>query len=72
MNETQPTQSEPTAVDDVRRVREAIARQHNGDIRQHMEETNRIFEQLRAALNLKSPVQPPTPLTRPTLEPINS
>ncbi|HXE51601.1 MAG TPA: hypothetical protein VN541_01225 [Tepidisphaeraceae bacterium] len=50
---------EPTAVDDVRRVREQIARQHDGDLRAHMEETNRIFEQLRAKLKLK--VVPPRP-----------
>ena len=49
--------SEPTAVDDVRRAREAIARQHGGNFRQHMEETNRIFQEMQARLNLK--VVPP-------------
>jgi hypothetical protein len=49
---------EPTAVDDVRRVREQIAEQHHGNIREHMEETNRIFEQLRVKLRLKL-VSPP-------------
>ncbi len=50
---------EPTAVDDVRRAREAIARQHQGNLRQHMEETNRIFEQMQAKLKLKL-VPPPS------------
>lgn len=50
---------EPTAVDDVRRVREKIAAQHGGDLRAHMEETNRIFEELRAKLNLRV-VEPPS------------
>ena len=49
--------SEPTAVDDVRRVREAIAKQHGGNLRQHMEETNRIFQEMQGRLNLK--VLPP-------------
>ncbi len=42
-----------TAVDDVRHVREQIARQHRGNLLEHMAETNRIFEQLREKLNLK-------------------
>lgn len=42
-----------TAVDDVRRVREAIAAQHKGNFREHIAETNRIFEELREKLNLK-------------------
>jgi hypothetical protein len=45
--------TQQTAVDDVRRVREKIAEQHRGNMREHMEETNRIFEQLRVKLNLK-------------------
>ena len=45
--------SEPTAVDDVRRAHEIIAKQHHGDIRQHMEETNRIFREMQERLNLK-------------------
>jgi hypothetical protein len=49
--------SEPTAVDDVRRAREAITRQHGGNLRQHMDETNRIFQEMRGRLNLK--VVPP-------------
>jgi hypothetical protein len=48
---------QPTAIDDVRRVREAIARQHQGNLREHMAETNRIFEQMQAKLKLK--VVPP-------------
>jgi len=43
-----------TAVDDVRRVREEIARQHAGDLRGHVDETNRITEELVKKLNLKT------------------
>jgi len=45
--------SEPTAVDDVRRVREAIAREDGGDIRKHIETTNRIGEELRSKLKVQ-------------------
>jgi hypothetical protein len=58
MNKTQTKVRESTAVDDVRLVREKIAARHKGNIHQHMEETNRIFEQLRTKLKLK-PVPPP-------------
>jgi len=51
-------QSEPTAVDDVRRVREEIASQHGGNIYEHMEETNRLFDAISKQLNLKV-VSPP-------------
>jgi hypothetical protein len=54
-----PENDEPTAVDDVRRVREEIAREHSGDMRAHMKETNRVFDQLRAKLRLKL-IDPPT------------
>lgn len=53
MSQTQPESNRETAVDDVRRVREKIAAQHGGDLRAHMEETNRIFEQWREKLKLK-------------------
>jgi len=43
--------SEPTAVDDVRLVREKIARQHGGNLHEHVAETNRIGAKLRAKLN---------------------
>lgn len=46
-------QPESTAVDDVRRVREKIARQHGGNLREHIAETNRIGEALRVKLNVK-------------------
>jgi len=49
---------EPTAVDDVRRVREKIARQHGGNLREHVEETNRITAGIRAKLKVK--VVPPS------------
>ncbi|HEX4795470.1 MAG TPA: hypothetical protein VH370_16860 [Humisphaera sp.] len=47
-----------TAVDDVRRVREQIARQHQGDLKAHRQETNQIAAEYRAKLGLKL-VQPP-------------
>ena len=58
-SKTQTNDAETTAVDDVRRVREKIAAQHRGDLRAHMKETTRIFEQLRVQLKLKV-VSPPT------------
>jgi hypothetical protein len=51
MNSSKPP--EPSSVDDVRRVREKIAAQHRGNFREHREETNRIFEQVRERLRLK-------------------
>jgi hypothetical protein len=53
MSEQHQTQ-EVTAVDDVRRVREKIAKQHRGNIHEHLKETNRIFEELRVKLGLKT------------------
>lgn len=58
MSNVESDRREPTAVDDVRRVREEIAAQHGGNMQQHMEETNRLFETIKAKLNLK-PVVPP-------------
>lgn len=54
---------EETGVADVRRVREAIARQHRGNFREHMEETNRIAEPIRKKLGIKL-VKPPRPPVR--------
>ncbi len=54
---------EPTAVDDVRRVREKIAREHGGNLRKHVEETNRITAGIRAKLKVKV-VPPSGPATR--------
>lgn len=53
MSNQQPQSSEETAVDDVRKVREAIAREHGNDLRKHAEETRRIAAELRAKLNVK-------------------
>lgn len=52
MSDTEQNPPEATAVDDVRRVREKIARQHRGDLHQHIQETNRIAAALRAKLNV--------------------
>jgi hypothetical protein len=53
MSDIEPKPIEPTAVDDVRRVREKIARQHGGDLHQHVQETNHIAAGLRAKLNVR-------------------
>jgi predicted RNA-binding protein len=44
---------ERTAVDDVRRVREKIARENGGNLRKHVEETNRVTAGIRAKLKVK-------------------
>jgi hypothetical protein len=58
MSNNQQVNSIPTAVDDVRRIREEIAAQHQGNIREHMQETNRIFEEWRAKLKLRAATPP--------------
>ena len=50
-NMTDP--SEETGVADVRRVREKIAAQYHGDLRQHIADTNQIVEPLIEKLGLK-------------------
>jgi hypothetical protein len=45
--------SEETGVADVRAVRAAIAAKYHGDLRQHVDETNRIVEALVTQLGLK-------------------
>jgi len=60
MPETPHNSNEGTAVDDVRRVREQIARQHRGDLRAHVEETNRITAEICARLSIK-PAAAPAP-----------
>jgi hypothetical protein len=59
MAENNLNEPEPTAVDDVRRVRESIAQQHRGNLREHIEETERLFRELNSKLKLKV-VAPPT------------
>ena len=58
MADIQHNNPERTAVDDVRRVREKIAREHGGNLRKHVEETNRITAGIRAKLKVK--VVPPS------------
>jgi hypothetical protein len=43
---------EETAVDDVRRIREQIDRESGGDLKKHVEQTNRIVEEYREKLGL--------------------
>ena len=50
--------SQDTGVADVRLVREKIAAQHHGDLRQHVAETDRIVEPLIDRLGLKEGVPP--------------
>ena len=50
--------AEDTGVADVRAVREKIAAQHNGDLRQHAAETHRIAEPLIDKLGLKRGIPP--------------
>jgi len=59
MNPSDP-KAEETGVADVRRVRESIARHHNGNLAEHVAESNRIADELRAKLRLGPTVQPPT------------
>ncbi len=49
---------EPTAVDDVRRVRERLSAECCGDVRRLAEYAERVAEKHRASLRLK-PVQSP-------------
>lgn len=51
--------AEETAVTDVRRAREAIAKQHGDNLAEHVAESNRIAEELREKLRLGPTVQPP-------------
>jgi hypothetical protein len=55
-NTTKPDES---GVADVRRVREEIARQHDGNLAEHAAESNRIANALREKLRLGPVVQPP-------------
>lgn len=50
---------EETGVADVRRVREAIAKEHDGNLAEHIAESNRIADELRKKLRLGPVVQPP-------------
>lgn len=62
MSQIEENDTEETAVDDVRRVREAIAAEHRGNILEHIQESNRIFEQNRERLGIK-PAQLPNKLS---------
>ncbi len=56
---TKHPEPDDSGVADIRRVRDAIARQHQGDLSEHVAETNRIAEALREKLRLGPVVQPP-------------
>ena len=59
----QPT-SQDTGVADVRRAREAIAKEHGDDLAGHVAESNRIADALREELKL-GPVVPPPQRSKP-------
>lgn len=52
---------EPTAVDDVRKVRDRLDRDSGGDLRKHIADTNAAFEKLRNKLGLTLVDAPPAP-----------
>lgn len=52
---------EPTPVDDVRLVRENLAREAGNDIGKLIEHANRVADELREKLGLKHPEPPPQP-----------
>ena len=65
MNTPQNTpQPQETGVADVRHVREKIAKQHGGNLAEHIAESNRIAEALREKLRLGPVVPPPAPPSR--------
>jgi hypothetical protein len=66
---TRKPDSEMTGVDDVRRVREKIAALYNGDIRKHMEDTQRIVEPLSKKLGLKRVAIQPSRAIRAGVQP---
>lgn len=56
---TKAASTDETAVDDVRKIREQIERESGGDLEKHVEQTNRIVEELREKLGLQV-VEPPS------------
>ncbi len=57
---TNEPDSPESGVTDVRRVRESIAREHEGDLAGHVAESNRIAESVREKLRLGRTIQPPS------------
>lgn len=53
-----------TSVDDVRRIRERLDRESEGDIQRHIENSNRVLEEYREQLGLKVVQPPPKPKRR--------
>lgn len=54
MSKSRSLKSEPTPVDDVRRVRRRLTRQAGGDITQLARQAQRVAEGFREKLKLKS------------------
>ncbi|HVS73674.1 MAG TPA: hypothetical protein VHQ47_20800 [Phycisphaerae bacterium] len=55
MNEVRANGREGTPVDDVRRVRDRLAREAHGDVRELAERSKRAYDELRQRLGLRSP-----------------
>lgn len=53
--------TQPTAVDDVRRVRERLDQESGGEIYKHIEQSNRALEKYREKLGLKVVQRPSRP-----------
>ena len=58
-------ETEGSAIDDLRRIRERIDRESAGDMRKHVEESKRIAEEYRQKLGLIV-VQPPQATRKPS------
>jgi hypothetical protein len=55
--------ADETAVNDVRRVREQLQRESGGDLRKHVEHSNRVLTEFAERLGVKV-LQPPPRHTR--------
>jgi hypothetical protein len=56
MSEERVKESEATPVDDVRRVRERLARETGGNIRKLAQRSDEAYEALRQRLKMQGPV----------------
>lgn len=67
MPDSNPSERDLSGVDDVRAVRARIAHEHQGDLRRHAEETNRIAAKLIGKLGLKPASPAPAEPRRPAV-----
>ena len=54
-----------SALDDLRRIGQSIARESGGDIQKHIAESNRIANTLKTQLGLKPAARPVIPKSQP-------